>query len=135
MASPGPSAILFALSGIGFFTSQHYADYQKLKTVWGDEDFCRRLIVIFTCADKHLAFYSGKSLKKQLETAVPRLKRVLHDAGNCYIEVNNTASQEQNGAVVKEILDGVERKGKVVQYIQLVMLSSCSLNSLFLVFA
>ena len=135
MTSPGPSAILLVHNGKGMFTTQHNDDYQKLKTLWGEEDFCRRLIVIFTFTDKRHALYPGKSLEEQLETTVPNLKRVLHDAGNCYIEVNNRASQEENGAVVKEILDGVERKGKVVQYVQLVMLSSCLLNFLFLVFA
>ena len=124
MTSPGPSAILLALSGKDIFTSHDYDDYQKLKTLWGEEDFCRRLIVIFTFTDKRRALYPGYSLEKWLETAVPNLKRILHDAGNCYMEVNNTASQEENGAVVKEILDCVERKGKVIQYVQLVMLST-----------
>ena len=127
MTSPGPSAILLALNGKYMFTTQRYEDYQKLKTLWGEEDFCRRLIVIFTFADRRLAFFPGKSLEKQLETAVPNLKSVLDDARNYYMEVNNTASQEENVAVVKEILDCVERKGKVVQYVQLVMLSNCSL--------
>ena len=118
MTSPGPSAILLALSGKDVFTSQHYDDYQKLKTLWG-EDFCRRLIIVFTFTDEPHA----PSLEEQLKVADPKLKCILQSTGD-YYKVNNTVSEEENSVVVQQILNCVESKGKAVMYIPFVILIS-----------
>ena len=117
MTAPGPSAIILTLNGTDDFKAEHTTGYLSLQTLWGKEDFCRRLMFVFTFGDRRPALRRGTSLEEQLKAAVPPLHRILEDAENRYVEVSNTASQEGNAAAVRKIVDFAENRGKVVLYL------------------
>ena len=115
MTSPGPSAILFAVSWDDIYNSRHDDHYQRLMTLWHDDkDFCRRLIVVFTFVDKRRTPDLDTIANRHLRTENLILKRVIRDAGYRYFEVSNIASQEENRPVVRRILELVEINGKAV---------------------
>ena len=112
MTASGTCGILLAVSGKSEFTTEQCGEYYRLRNLWGIDDICRRLIVVFTFADRRRVLHRNTSVGDQLQTAAEPLRRILQEAQNYYVEVNNTASQEDNAAVVTQIVDLVEKRGK-----------------------
>ena len=107
MAFPGPSAIILAVHGEIKFTQQERDVYEEVKKLWGDDnDFCCRLIIVFTFADR-----LEKSIVGALGGVSPELKGILAQAGNMCVEVSNTGSPEKKRQAVKKILDSVKTLG------------------------
>nr|KAG5689253.1 hypothetical protein BaRGS_006373 [Batillaria attramentaria] len=80
LASSSPDAILLAVRCDVRYTAEEYDIYRQIKFYWGDEEFCKRLVVVFTFGDRQ-----DRPLDEELKTVCPELKSVLKDAGNRYV--------------------------------------------------
>ncbi|KAK7478058.1 hypothetical protein BaRGS_00030734 [Batillaria attramentaria] len=109
-ATPGPHVILVVFKCDRFLKSERDC-YLTLKTLFG-EQMCKHMIVVFTRVDAlntpqnpapDLASQRN-SLEEKLQTASPDLQKILTDAGNRWIGVNNHVREdEQRKFVIKEI--------------------------------
>ena len=91
MTAPGPSAILF-LVRCDKIDNEDYAFYTAVKKLWGDDSFCRRLIVVLTFSDK----LGSTSVEEKLDkTKNKHLNTIVAEAGNRYIPVDNVAKHKE----------------------------------------
>lgn len=85
LTSPSPTAILLAIRCDVRYTQEEYELYRQIKFFWGDNNFCRRLVVVFTFGDRQ-----DRPIDQELKTVCPELKGVLKDAGNRYVIFDKT---------------------------------------------
>nr|KAG5703205.1 hypothetical protein BaRGS_034116 [Batillaria attramentaria] len=83
LASPFHRAILLAVRCDVRYTGEEYDIYRQIKFYWGDKEFCKRLVVVFTFADRQ-----DRPLGEELKTVCPELRSVLKDAGHRYVVFN-----------------------------------------------
>ena len=110
MTSPGPSAILLVVRRDVRFTQHEQVVYEETKRLWGDDnEFCRRLIVVFTFGD-HLGNPVAKELElcKELKSVVAQIR-----GGETHVEISNTASLGDKRDALKKLVFFVETLGEV----------------------
>ena len=107
MTSPGPSAILLVIRGDRKFTITDSFEYAELKSLWADDNFCGRLYVVFTFADREFRAMGGQGPGDSTY-----LEEVLNDAHNLQLQVNNNASKEEKDLTAERILDDVTAIGR-----------------------
>ena len=91
MTAPGPSAILF-LVRCDKIEDEDYAFYTAVKKLFGDDSFCRRLIVVLTFVDK----LGSTSVEEKLDqTKNKHLKTIIAEAGDRYIPVDNVDKHKE----------------------------------------
>nr|KAG5700194.1 hypothetical protein BaRGS_011037 [Batillaria attramentaria] len=66
------------------YTQEEHDIYRGIKSLWGDNSFCKRLVVAFTFGD-----LQGEKLEEELKTACGELQNVLKDAGRRYVVFDN----------------------------------------------
>lgn len=85
---PFPSAVLLTVRCDVRYTPEEYALYRQIKLNWGDKNFLKRLVVVFTFGDRQ-----DNPIDEELKTVCPELKNVLKDANKRYVVFDKTKQE------------------------------------------
>lgn len=80
------------------YTAEEHNIYRQIKSHWGDNSLCEKLVVLFTFGDRQ-----DGDLEEELKTVCPELKSLLHDANNRYVMYNRDS--QNNKELVSKIQD------------------------------
>ncbi|KAK7487679.1 hypothetical protein BaRGS_00021098, partial [Batillaria attramentaria] len=101
MTSPHPTIIVLTVRCDVRYTQEEHDIYRGIKSLWGDNSFCKRLVVAFTFGD-----LQGEKLEEELKTACGELQNVLKDAGRRYAVFDNgpKTTAEDKARTVNKVL-------------------------------